>query len=173
MTTVTKLIDEADIHARVKELAEEIARDLPKDVLVVGLLKGAFVFTADLYRELDKAGMEPQIEFLRLSSYGNSKESSGEVLVSGNIPSDVEGKHLLVLDDILDTGRSLAFAKNMFLERGAAQVTTCVLLDKPSRREVDSQADYVGFKIEDLFVVGYGIDYAQKFRHLPYVGTVD
>lgn len=173
MTTVTKLYDKARIETRIAEMARDIARDLPGDVLVIGLLKGAFVFTADMYRALGEQGMEPKIDFLRLSSYGNSKESSGEVLVSGNIPANVEGRHLLILDDILDSGRSLSFAKSMFQERGAAQVTTCVLLDKPARREVEVSADYVGFEIEDLFVVGYGIDYAENFRYLPYVGTVD
>lgn len=172
-TTVRTLFEEATIHDRVAEMAAEIAKSVPKDVVVIGLLKGAFVFTADLYRALDRVGLEPQVEFLRLSSYGSSKESSGEILVSGNIPNNIEGKHVLVVDDILDTGRSLTFAKKTFEERGAAAVTTAVLLDKPSRREVNISADYTGFEIDDLFVVGYGIDYAESYRHLPYVGTVD
>ena len=173
MTTVTQLISEEDLQARVDGLAREIAGNVPDDVLVIGLLKGGFVFMADLFRALHKAGLTPRVEFLRLSSYGNSKESSGEVLVSGQIPSNVEGRHVLVVDDILDTGRSLAYAKQIFVERGAAQVSSCVLLDKPARREVDVSADFTGFEVEDLFVVGYGIDYADDYRYLPYIGTVD
>lgn len=170
---VRELISEVDIKARLETLAEEISKKCVKDVLVIGLLKGGFVFTADLFRALDRVGMTPGVEFMRLSSYGSSKESSGEVLLSGNIPSDIEGREILVVDDILDSGRSLAYAKAIFEERGAAKVLGCVLLDKPARREVDITADFVGFVVDDLFVVGYGIDYDESFRHLPYVGAVE
>lgn len=170
---VRELISEADIQTRLASLATEISKVCTKEVLVIGLLKGGFVFTADLFRALDKAGMTPRVEFMRLSSYGSSKESSGEVLLSGNIPADIEGKEILVVDDILDSGRSLAYAKSIFEDRGAAKVYGCVLLDKPARREVDIKADFIGFEVDDLFVVGYGIDYDESYRHLPYVGTVE
>jgi len=170
---VRELISEEDIKKRLESLAVEISKKCTKNVLVIGLLKGGFVFTADLFRALDKAGMTPGVDFMRLSSYGSSKESSGEVLLSGNVPSDVEGREILVVDDILDSGRSLAYAKSIFVERGASKVMGCVLLDKPARREVDITADFIGFEVDDLFVVGYGIDYDENYRHLPYVGTVE
>jgi len=174
MTTITRLIEPEAIRQRVAKMAADIAATAPsRDLVLVCVLKGAFVLTADLLRELGQLGLHPRVEFLRLSSYGNAKESSGEVLVLGDVPDQIKGRHLLVVDDILDTGRSLHFARSMFLERGAASVSTCVLLDKPQRRVVDLQADYSGFEIDDLFVVGYGIDYAEQYRHLPFVGTVD
>jgi hypoxanthine phosphoribosyltransferase len=141
--------------------------------LVVGLLKGSFMFVADLVRSLDRTGLQPQIEFMRVSSYGTGKESSGNVKISCDLSEEISGREILLVDDIVDTGRSLQFTKNLLLDRGAARVWTCTLLDKPSRRAVDCEADFVGFSIEDAFVVGYGIDYAEKYRHLPYVGHVD
>lgn len=174
MTTITKLIEAEDIRNRVRDMARQIAARMPvNDPVLICVLKGAFVLTADLLRELGELGLSPRVEFLRLSSYGDAKESSGEILVLGDVPKDTKGRHLLVVDDILDTGRSLDFAKSMFLRDGAASVATCTLLDKPQRRVVNMQADYVGFEIDDLFVVGYGIDYAEQYRHLPFVGTVD
>jgi hypoxanthine phosphoribosyltransferase len=171
--TVTMLFDEAEITRRVGELAGELARVLEGDFTVVAILKGSFVFAADLIRALDREGLRPGVEFMRLSSYGGAKQSSGKVRLIGDAPEDFGGRRVLLLDDIVDSGRSLAHAKEMIRERGASQVLTVALLDKPSRREVDIAADFVGFTIEDLFVVGYGIDYDQKYRHLPYIGTVD
>lgn len=173
MTQVTELLSAEKIATRIDEMAKLMALEVQEDVMVVGLLKGAFTFTADLVRAMDKWGLKPQVEFMRLSSYGSSKESSGEVLLSGGIPADIKDKHILVVDDILDTGRTLAYTKRIFRENGAKSVKSCILLDKPSRREVDIKATYTGFEVPDLFVVGYGIDYAEKFRHLPYIGTVD
>ncbi|MTI08243.1 MULTISPECIES: hypoxanthine phosphoribosyltransferase [Curvivirga] len=173
MTQITQLYSAEEIATRIDEMAKLMALEVPEDIMVVGLLKGAFTFTADLVRAMDKWGLKPQVEFMRLSSYGNSKESSGEVLMSGGVPADIHGKHVLVVDDILDSGRTLAFTKRVFREHGAKSVKSCILLDKPSRREVDVKATYTGFEVEDLFVVGYGIDYAEKYRHLPYIGTVD
>ncbi len=173
MATVTELFSAEQIATRLDEMAKLMALEIEEEVLVVGLLKGAFTLTADLVRAMDKWGLKPQVEFMRLSSYGNSKESSGEVLLSGGIPADISGKHILVVDDILDTGRTLAYTKRLFRVNGAKSVKSCILLDKPSRREVDVKPTYVGFEVPDLFVVGYGIDYAEKYRHLPYIGTVD
>lgn len=165
------LIEEPALVARVGALAGEAAARVPADALVVGLLKGAFLFTADMVRALGARGLTPEIDFMRLSSYGKAKTSSGEVILSGRAP-DVAGRHVLLLDDILDTGRSLAYARDLFLDRGAGAVTTCVLLDKPARRAVEIQADLVGFEIEDRFVVGYGIDYAERYRYLPHIAYV-
>jgi len=171
--TVTKLFGETEIAERVGGLAGELAKVLEGDFTVVAVLKGSFVFAADLIRALDREGLAPGVEFMRLSSYGHAKQSSGKVRLIGDAPEDFGGRRVLLLDDIVDTGRSLAHAKAMILERGASQVLTVALLDKPSRREVDIAADFVGFTIEDLFVVGYGIDYDEQYRHLPYIGTVD
>ncbi len=173
MTSVTMLFDEAQIARRVDELAGEIAAAIPGDFVVVGLLKGSFVFVADLARALDRAGRTPGIEFMRVASYGRGKESSGRVQLIGDILDDIAGRQVLLVDDIVDTGRSLLFARNLLRDKGAGRTWTCALLDKPSRREVDCTADFVGFAIEDVFVVGYGIDYAETCRHLPYIGVVD
>ena len=173
MATVRKLFDEEEISRRVRELAEEIAATLAGEITIVGIFKGSFVFVADLIRALDGLGCAPRVEFLRLSSYGHARESSGEIKVIGDVPPGIAGRQVLVIDDIVDTGRTLAFAKALLLERGAARCWTCALIDKPSRREVDFAADLVGFTVGDVFVVGYGIDYAERYRHLPYIGAID
>ena len=173
MTRITRLYDEAEIEARVRALATDIIRALPDDFVVVGLLKGSFVFVADLVRELSRAGRGAQVEFLRVSSYGKGKESSGTVQIIGGLPDDVAGRPVLLVDDIVDTGRSIDYARNLLAEGGAARIWTCALLDKPSRREIDLRADFVGFEIPDLFVVGYGIDFAEDYRHLPFIGAVE
>lgn len=173
MATVRKLFSADEIARRVEELAGEIAGAAPGDLTIVGILKGSFVFVADLVRALDRVRVSPRIEFVRLSSYGHAKESSGEVRLIGEVPTDLGGRQVLLVDDIVDTGRSLAYARALLLELGAAQVWTCALVDKPSRRKVAIAADFVGFTISDLFVIGYGIDHAEDFRHLPYIGTVD
>lgn len=172
MATVRTLFDERQIAARVGELARDIAAALPRDVLIVGLLTGSFVFVADLVRALDRLGAAPGVAFMRLSSYGSGRESSREVKLAGDVP-DVAGRAVLLVDDIVDTGRTQAVARDLLLGRGATRVASCMLLDKPSRREVEVATDFVGFPIEDLFVVGYGIDYAEQYRHLPYIGTID
>jgi len=173
MTSVAMLFDETAIARRVEEMAGEIVSALPNEFLIVGLLKGSFVFIADLMRALDRAGATPMVDFVRLSSYGHGRESSGVVRVIGEAPKDVAGRVVLLVDDIVDTGRSLVFARDMLLDAGAASVKTCALLDKPSRREVEIAADFVGFTVEDVFVVGYGVDDAEKYRHLPFIGKVD
>lgn len=170
---ISTLVEEAALRARVEEMAAAIAATLPPDVTMVGLLKGVFVFAADLVRALDAQGFRPRIEFLQVSSYGSAMTSSGNVKVIGTMPDAVAGRDVLLLDDILDSGRTLSFTRDMLLERGASRVWTCVLLDKPSRRVLPCDADFVGFTIEDVFVVGYGIDYDERFRHLPFIGRVD
>ncbi len=173
MASVTKLFGEEEIARRVDELAKEIAAVISGDLVLVGLLKGSFVFMADLVRALGRAGLTPHVDFMRVASYGAAKQSSGEVRLIGDAPADLMGRRVLLIDDILDTGRSLVFARSLLLEWGASRIWTCALVDKPSRREVDCSADFVGFTIDDVFVVGYGIDYAEDYRHLPYIGAVD
>src|SRR5438128_1521947 len=162
MEGIRTLISEAEIAARVEALAAEIAQRRPGDFVIVGLLKGATMFVADLVRALYRAGACPEIEFMRLSSYGLGKVSSGEVHLLGDVPTDLAGRRVLLVDDIVDTGRSIAYAAALLRQRGIGDLWTCALLDKPERREVEVQVDFVGFRISDVFVAGYGIDYAEK-----------
>ncbi|WP_027135046.1 hypoxanthine phosphoribosyltransferase [Geminicoccus roseus] len=161
------------IAARVDEMAADLARAVPKDVTVVALLKGAFVFTADLVRALDRHGLTPEVEFLQVSSYGLGTASSGKVKVIGAMPDSVGGRDVLLVDDIQDTARTLAWTRDLLVSHGANSVRTCALLDKPSRRQVPFEADHIGFTIEDWFVVGYGIDWAERYRHLSWIGRVE
>lgn len=162
----------ADIAARVERIAIEIAEREGRELFVIVVLKGSFVFAADLIRALDRAGVEPQVDFITLSSYGENSSSSGEVRLSRDVSEDVRGRNVMIVDDILDTGRTLRFARELMSSRGAKSVRTCVLLDKPSNRKVDIGADYVGFAIANLFVVGYGLDLAHRYRGLSYIGVV-
>ena len=173
MGAIRILFSEAEIAARVEALAGEIAQTIPGDFVMVGVLKGAAVFVADLARALHRAGAHPEIEFIRLSSYGLAKVSSGEVRLLGDIASDIEGRRVLLIDDIVDTGRSIAFAAALLRQRKIGGLWTCALLDKPQRREVEAPIDFVGFRIEDVFVAGYGVDHAEKYRQLPYIGVVE
>jgi len=170
---VAPLFEAARIAARVEELAKAIAAELPADFALVGLLKGSFMFVADLVRALDAAGCRPSVEFMHVSSYGLGKESRGTVQVLGELPESVRGRPVLLVDDIQDTGRTLSFTRDLLLEHGATRIWTCTLLDKPSRRQIDIEPDFVGFVIPDVFVVGYGIDYAERYRHLPWIGRVE
>ena len=141
-----------------------------EDVLLAAILKGSFVFAADLIRALHHAGMRPQIDFITLSSYRTGTESSGTVEITRDVTDAVEGRTILLIDDILESGRTVAFARNRLLGRGAADVKLCVLLDKRGKRETEIVADFVGFVCPDRFVVGYGLDYAHYFRELPFIG---
>ncbi len=161
-----------EIAARVDILAGEIVDALGRDVIVVAVLKGSFVFTADLLRAMHHKGAHPLIDFMTLSSYGKGMESSGKVMVTRDITDDVAGRKVLLVDDILESGRTLAFAKQLLDERGADSVDIAVLLEKPGKRKADLDANYVGFVIPDKFVVGYGLDYAHNFRELPYIGVL-
>jgi hypoxanthine phosphoribosyltransferase len=171
--TVTLLFDAGQIAQRVDELAREIRRKVGRDLALVGILKGSFMFMADLARALERADARPQIEFMRLASYGQKKESSGEVMLLADAPRDFEGRPVVVVDDIVDTGLSMDYGRKLLAERNVGAVHTCALLDKPSRRSVDVAVDFVGFTIPDVFVVGYGIDYAEQYRYLPHIGKVD
>ena len=173
MSKITVLHSAEEIEARISVLAKEIAAALPRDFVILGLLKGAFVFVSDLARALHEEGCNPEIEFMRLSSYGLGKVSAGEVHLLGDIPTDLAGKTILLVDDILDTGRSIAYARALIRQREAAKIWTCVLIDKPSRHEVEIEAEFIGFAVPDVFVAGYGIDYAERYRCLPFIGHVD
>ena len=173
MSSLRILLSEAEIAARVEALASEIVQTIPDDFVMVGLLKGAAIFVADLVRALDRAGAHPEIEFMRLGSYGSAMVSSGDVRLLGDMPNDIEGRRVLLIDDIVDTGRSIAFAAALLRQRKIAGLWTCALLDKPQRREVEASIDFVGFRIDDVFVAGYGVDHAEKYRHLPYIGVVE
>ena len=135
------------------------------------MLKGSFIFAADLIRSLHHAGLAPEVEFITLSSYGKGTQSQGVKIIK-DIDSDVAGRDVLLIDDILESGRTLRFARDLMMERGARSVDIAVLLDKHSRREGELDADYVGFECPDYFVVGYGMDVAYAFRELPFVGIV-
>jgi hypoxanthine phosphoribosyltransferase len=173
VTEIGRLFDEAQIAARVESLAQDVVRAVGRDFVVIGVLKGSFVFLADLVRALSRAGAAPRVEFMRLASYGQSKESSGEVLLLGDVPRDFAGKPVLLVDDIVDTGLSMDYGRRLLIERHASRVWTCALLDKPSRRKVAAAVDFVGFEIPDVFVVGYGIDFAEQYRQLSYIGKVE
>jgi len=172
-SAIRNLFSAVEIAARVEALAIEIAQTIPGDFVVVGLLKGAAIFVADLVRALDRAGARPQLEFIRLSSYGAAKESSGHVQILGTVPTGLAGRHILLVDDIVDTGRSIACATGLLRHCGIAGLWVCALLDKPARRQIGVEIDFVGFSIGDVFVAGYGTDYAEQYRHLPYIGIVE
>lgn len=163
----------AEIATRVEEMSVELAEKLPPDTLVVSVLKGSFVFAADLIRALSHAGANWSMDFLTLSSYGTGTQTTGTVRIVRDIVDDVRGRDVLLVDDILESGYTLGFAKNLLTERGARRVWVCTLLDKPEKRRTALQADFVGFRAGDEFLVGYGLDWAHRFRGLPYIGVVE
>ncbi len=171
--SIRVLYDAETIARRNAEMAREIAAAGYVDLLVVSILKGSFVFAADLIRALHDAGLSPEVEFLSLSSYRTGTVSTGEVAVLRDVDSDVAGRDVLLIDDILESGRTVAFAKKMMTERQARRVGVAVLLEKPGKRVQPIEADHVGFVCPDLFVVGYGMDVAHAFRELPFVGVVE
>jgi hypoxanthine phosphoribosyltransferase len=171
--TIRVLYDAPEIAARNAGIAKEIAAAGYKDLLVVSILKGSFVFAADLIRALHDAGLSPEVEFITLSSYRTGTVSAGEVTVLRDIETDVSGREVLLVDDILESGRTLAFARDLMRKRGARRVGIAVLLDKPGKLAQPLKADHVGFICPDLFVVGYGMDVAHAFRELPFVGVVE
>jgi hypoxanthine phosphoribosyltransferase len=172
MEDIHVLIGETEIAVRVETLAAEIAQRVTGEFVLVGMLKGAAMLVADLARALFRTGARPEIEFMRLSSYGLGKQSSGEVHLLGDIPTELAGRRVLLVDDMVDTGRSITYAAALLRQRGVGELWTCALLDKPRRREIAVEVDFVGFTIEDVFVAGYGVDYAEKYRYLPYIGIV-
>ena len=168
---IEALLSESDVKKRVRELGKQITEDYKgaEDVILVGLLRGSTIFLADLAREID---LEAKIDFMVVSSYGNSMESSREVRINKDLEEDISGKNIIIVEDIIDTGYTLEKVRDYLLLKEPASLKIATLLDKPERREVPVEVDYVGFSIPDVFVIGYGIDYAQKHRNLPYVGKV-
>jgi len=160
------------IATRLGELASEIAARKLDNLLVVAVLKGSFVFAADLIRALHRVGIAPEVDFLTLSSYRKSTTSSGRVEILRDLDVDVAGRNVLIVDDVLDSGRTLAFAKDLIAARGAHTIATCVLLDKRAQRAVDLDADFRAFDCPNVFVVGYGMDVAYRYRELPFVGRI-
>ena len=174
MARRVNILFSADVIAtRNRELAAEIATLGCERLLVVAVLKGSFVFAADLIRALHAAGLSPEVEFISLSSYLDGTTSSGSVRIVHDIDSDVRARDVLLVDDILESGRTLAYAKDLMAARGARRVLACVLLEKPNKRAVRIDPDFVGFACPDQFVVGYGMDVAHAYRELPFVGVVD
>ncbi|WP_413111078.1 hypoxanthine phosphoribosyltransferase [Thaumasiovibrio sp. DFM-14] len=168
---VDVLISEQDVQARVQELGKQIT-ECYKDsdnLVMIGLLRGSFVFMADLARAID---LPHEVDFMTASSYGSSMESSRDVRILKDLDDEIEGKDVLLVEDIIDTGNTLNKVKELLSLRGPNSIRICTLLDKPERREVDVEVNWVGFEIPDEFVVGVGIDYAQKYRHLPFIGKV-
>ena len=164
---------EQQIRERVHELVNVIAAGSRSDNLVmIGILRGSFMFLADLVRELYAHQLRPRIDFMTLESYGSGTESSGRVQIARDVTVDVRGADVWLVDDILDTGRTLSFALDHLQAKGARSVRACTLLDKPSRRVVPVKADCTGFRIDDFFVVGYGLDFDSYYRELPYLAKV-
>ena len=168
---IDQMISAEAIAARISTLSAEIERHFAgtEKLVVVGLLRGSFVFIADLVRALD---LPVEVDFLEASSYGNAMESSREVRILKDLRGEIAGRDVLVVEDIVDTGHTLNHVLGLLRQRAPARLETIALLDKPARREVDVRATWTGFEIPDAFVVGYGIDYAQRNRNLPYIGEV-
>ena len=167
---VEVLFSESAIAERVQAIADAVAELKPKRLLVVPILKGSFVFAADLLRAFYRSGLRPEVDFMMLASYRHATVSSGQIEVLRDIETDVRGRDVLLIDDILESGRTLAFAKDLLAARGALNVMTAVLLDKPGHRAAEIDADFKGFDCPDKFVIGYGMDMAHAYRELPFVG---
>ena len=164
------LLSEEEIKARVQELGDQLYDAFhDKNPLFVGVLKGCFIFMADLVRA---AQLKSELEFIGVSSYQNGTKSSGVVQITRDLQEDINGRDVIIVEDILDSGNTLEFLKNYLMAKGAASVTIVTLLDKPARREKAITADYAGFVVPDEFVVGYGLDYAQQYRNMPYIGVL-
>ena len=169
--TISVLITEEDINKRIAELGAQISRDYAgRSVHLVSVLRGGVFFTCELAKRIT---VPVSIDFMSVSSYGNDTKSSGIVKVVKDLDDSIVGKDVLVVEDIVDSGRTLRYLLDNLKARGPKSLALCTLLDKPDRRVVDVDVDYTGFQIEDKFVVGYGLDYAQKYRNLPYIGVVE
>lgn len=165
------LFSEQQLKERVAQLGREISRDYAgkEPVLLVSVLRGSYIFMADLSRAID---IPVQIDFMSVSSYGKGTNSSGQVEIKKDLSDSIEGVHVIVVEDILDSGNTLSYLLHVLSARHPASISLCTLLDKPERREKPIQADYVGFTVPNAFIVGYGLDYAEKYRNLPYIGVL-
>ena len=170
--TVEVMISEQEIAKRIAELGQQITdgyRDSGSEMVLVGLLRGSFMFMADLCRKIE---VSHEVDFMTASSYGSGMSTTRDVKILKDLDEDIRGKDVLIVEDIIDSGNTLSKVREILRLREPKSLAICTLLDKPERREVDVPVEYVGFTIPDKFVVGYGIDYAQRYRHLPYVGHV-
>ena len=164
------LVTEEELHARIAEMGETLYEQFQnKNPLFLSVLKGSFVFMADQVRACQ---VKSDVEFIAVSSYQNATTSSGRVQITHDLQQDITGRHLIIVEDILDSGNTLAFLKEYFMTKGAASITIVTLLDKPSRRTKAITADLAGFTVPDEFVVGYGLDYCQQYRNVPYIGVL-
>jgi hypoxanthine phosphoribosyltransferase len=170
-THPTVLIGEDELAARINALAQEIRQDIPSgQVHMICVLKGAFLFLGDLIRSMEG---QVTIDFMACSSYGSGTSSSGEVRLSKDLDTRIEGRDVIIVEDIVDTGLTLHYLQEILQARGPRSLRTACLLSKPSRRKIEVKVDYIGFTIEDKFVVGYGLDYAEQYRNLPYIGILE
>lgn len=168
--TVEQMISASAIDTRVAEIASEIMRDYPsKNILLIGILKGSVIFLSDLARKLN---LPVQIDFMKVESYHDKTESDGEVEIRLDLETSIEGRDVILVEDIIDSGRTLSKLVPLLIARNPQSFRICALLDKPDRRVAEVNADYVGFTIPDEFVVGYGLDFAQKYRNLEFIGTI-
>ena len=168
---IKELISEEQVNARIKELGEQISKDYAgKSVHLVCILKGACLFMCELAKRIE---VPVSMDFMTVSSYGSGTKSTGVVRIRKDLDDPIKDLHVLIVEDIVDSGRTLAYLGEVFRDRGCASVRTCTLLDKPERRVVDLKVDYTGFEIPDQFVVGYGMDYDQRYRDLPFLGVVN
>lgn len=164
------LVSEEEIKAKVKELGKQIAEDYKgEDLLLVGILKGAVIFMSELAQNIE---LPVQMDFMAVSSYGKSSTSTGEVRIIKDLDFSVENRNLLIIEDIIDTGYTLSYLMDNLKKRGAKSVKVCTLLDKPDRRKADIHVNYLGFVVPDEFIVGYGLDYAEQYRNLPYIAAL-
>ncbi|MCI9625417.1 MAG: hypoxanthine phosphoribosyltransferase [Clostridia bacterium] len=164
------LLTQQQLADKTKELAQRISNDYRgKEFVMVTVLKGGFIFASDLVRQMD---IDVDINFMAVSSYGSGTRSNGNVKIVKDLDSDIRGKHVLIVEDIVDSGHTLSFLMRLMKDRGAVDVKICTILNKPSRREVDIDVAYLGYDIPDEFVVGYGLDYDERYRNLPYLGTL-
>lgn len=168
--TIEKMISEGDLQARIREVAKEIEKDYEgKDLICVGLLKGSIMFMADLLKSVE---LDLAMDFMKVSSYHGGTDSTGVVKILKDVDEDLTGKDVLIIEDIIDTGLTLESVKKFLMSKQPKSLKVCSLLDKPSRRKVEMVGEYIGFEIPDEFVVGYGLDYDELYRNLPYIGKV-
>ena len=164
------LFSEEQLDRRVREIAAQIEKDYEgKEIMLIGVLRGSFIFMADLSRRID---LPCTLDFMSVSSYGKGTSSSGQVQITKDLSSDISGQHIIVVEDILDSGNTLSYLLKLLEQRNPASIRLCTLLDKPERRVKEVKVDYSGFTIPDAFVVGYGLDYAEQYRNLPYIGIL-
>ena len=171
MRKITTFLTEEEVNERIKEMGKEITEHFKgEEIYVVCILKGSIYFTAELTKRID---LPVKIDFMKVSSYGNTTSSSGVINVQQDLSDSIEGKNVLIVEDIIDTGNTLHRLIELFKSRNPKTLSLCTLLDKPDRRQVDVNVDYIGFSIPDKFVVGYGLDLAEEYRNLPYIGIVE